>query len=559
MIPPPFQNLCALLLLMAGLLIGPALNAHPLQAEPINHPYVFTFDQFYLQEDPDEHLLEGGLLLLAELRCASCHEAPASWKERLQPAPGPDLSGVGSRLDADTLWLMVRSPQLRKRGTQMPALFSNADGDAEKVEALVSYLQTLKRDPKPMPAGDSARGRQLYHTVGCIACHEPAADARPPGLPPEMEVEKPGNASNPIALADAYDLHSLGHFLMDPLVDRPSGRMPSMHLSEQEAADLAAYLHEGRAVEKAPERALLQVPPQSADFGREVFQAQRCNACHTTGQEVRPVIPALPMTQLQTATATNCIAESPTPGAARFGFNAIQLRALTLALKHVQTVALAPSTPQQRVDWTLTRLNCYACHDRDGKGGPEDPRAAYFVSTSADAEAMGDHARFPPTLDHVGAKLTRPWLESNLWGRAGHVRPYLAVRMPNHGHANTLHLADDLALVDKDTLPTLELPPVGPGAAQDGARTFGPEGLDCRACHGVAGQPATGHAWIDLSHTAARLQPGYFAALLAQPGETHAGTPMPALLKGRPLGAKKTMQIWSYLESLSPVKEKSPP
>lgn len=556
MLQPPLQFFRALLLLLPALALPPSgLHAHPLQAEPINHPYVFTFDQFYLQEDPDEHLVEGGLLLMAELRCASCHEAPAAWRERLQPAPGPDLSGVGSRLDADTLWLMVRSPQLRKRGTQMPALFSNADGDAEKVEALVSYLQTLKRDVKPMPAGDATRGRQLFHTVGCIACHEPATDARPPGLPPEMDVEKPGNASHPIALADAYDLHSLGRFLIDPLQDRPSGRMPSMHLSEQEAADLAAYLHVGRAVEKAPERALLQVPPQTADFGREVFQAQRCNACHTTGQEVRPVIPALPLAQLQAATATNCIAESPAPGAARFGFNPLQLRALTLALKHVQTVALAPSTPQQRVDWTLTRLNCYACHDRDGKGGPEDPRAAYFLSAAADGDAMGDLAKFPPTLDHVGAKLTRSWLERTLWGRAGIVRPYLAVRMPNHGQANTLHLADDLVAVDKDTLPTVELSDAGPDAAAAGRRALGPEDLDCASCHGVAGQPATRLPWIDLTHSAARLQSGYFAALLQNPSDTHAGTPMPSMLKGRPLGAKKTAQIWSYLQSLAPEKK----
>ncbi len=34
-----------------------ALRAHPLQAEPINHAYVFNFDQFNLPEDPDEHVV----------------------------------------------------------------------------------------------------------------------------------------------------------------------------------------------------------------------------------------------------------------------------------------------------------------------------------------------------------------------------------------------------------------------------------------------------------------------------------------------------------------------
>ena len=52
-------------LVMGHLLLASPLQAHPLQAEPINHPYVFTFDQFNLPEDPDEHVVDGGHLLLA--------------------------------------------------------------------------------------------------------------------------------------------------------------------------------------------------------------------------------------------------------------------------------------------------------------------------------------------------------------------------------------------------------------------------------------------------------------------------------------------------------------
>lgn len=424
------------------------LCAHPLQAEPVNHPYVFTFDQFHLAEDAEEHLREGGLLLMAELRCAACHEPPAAWRERLSLAPGPDLSAVGSRLDADTLWLMVRSPALRKRGTQMPALFTNADGDAEKVEALVAYLQTLKQPVAPMPPGDAERGRVLYHRVGCVACHEPAADERPPGWPAELEVESPGNASSPIALADAYDLHSLGRFLLDPLKDRPAGRMPSARLTEQEAADVAAYLHVGRTVETAPQRALLAVPPQSAEWGRAVFHAQRCDACHAGRASAQPVKAALPMAKLQLTTATNCLVESPEPGAPRFGFNALQLRALSLALQQVQTTAAPSLTAAQRIDWTLSRLNCYACHDRDGKGGPEEPRAAWFPLDAA-AAAQGDAARFPPTLDGVDRKLTRAELEEVLWG-AGMVKrhPLLGVRMPGFGREQTRGLVEELMSAD---------------------------------------------------------------------------------------------------------------
>ncbi len=155
-------------LLAVFLLIASPARSHPLQAEPINHAYVFNFDQFYLDQDPDEHVVNGGFLLLAELNCTACHVAPDSWQERLKAKPGPNLGGVGSRLDADTLWLMIRSPQHRKKGTQMPGLFAGEAGDEEKVEALVEYLGAMKWDAPQVPAGDVERGK-------CSICFDLAA------------------------------------------------------------------------------------------------------------------------------------------------------------------------------------------------------------------------------------------------------------------------------------------------------------------------------------------------------------------------------------------------
>ena len=168
---------------------------------------------FAAEDDPDDHLVTGGLLLMAELNCTACHAVPEAWQERLNPKPAPDLSAVGSRLDEDTLWLMIRSPQHRKKGTQMPGLFAGEEGDDEKAEALVEYLASLKAETPKMPAGDSEHGKELYHKVGCVACHEPALDVRPPKVPADAEVEKPGNASVPIALADAYEFNALAAFL----------------------------------------------------------------------------------------------------------------------------------------------------------------------------------------------------------------------------------------------------------------------------------------------------------------------------------------------------------
>ncbi|MDZ4288374.1 MAG: cytochrome c, partial [Prosthecobacter sp.] len=386
-----------LLFVLAPLVIfcGDA-EGHPLQAEPINHAYVPNFDQYNLPEDPDEHVTGGGYLLLAELNCTACHAAPKPWQERLTPKPGPNLAGVGSRLDADTLWLMIRSPQHRKRGTQMPGLFAGEPGDAEKVEALTEYLSAMKQKVKRMPAGDAARGKDLYHKVGCVACHEPATDFRPAKLAADAVLDKPGLGSVPIALADAYNANALANFLYDPLAHRPAGRMPGLHLSEQEAADVAAYLHIGRSSEKAVERAALKLPKQGIEKGREIFFQQGCATCHQVENKPKAIV-YKPLKEIKID--AGCLGATQPSGTPRFDLNDLQKRALRLAIVAIQKDASPALTVAEKVDWQMNRLNCYACHDRNSKGGPEDARAQYFTVNDAGAESLGELARMPPNLD----------------------------------------------------------------------------------------------------------------------------------------------------------------
>lgn len=525
--------------------------AHPLLAEPINHPYVFTFDQFHLKVDGDESLTQGGLLLMAETNCTACHAAPEAWQESLAPRPGPNLKAVSSRLDEDTLWLMVRSPQHRKKGTLMPGMFSGAEGDPEKVEAITKYLATLKQDIAPLPAGDAERGKNLYHTVGCVACHEPATDYRPPAAKPEGEIERPGNGSNPIALADAYDVQALGRFLLNPHDNRPAGRMPSLHLTEQEAADLATYLHLGRTAEKALERAALKIAPQAADTGRTLFVEQRCSACHTTDKPMEKRM-ARPLAELKTDSAASCLSEKTRAGTPRFDFNELQRHALSLALKHVQGTNPAPQTAQQRIDWQMLRLNCYSCHDRDGKGGPEEARAQYFMAADSGAESLGELGKFPPTLDKVGWKLTANWMHRVLHGEGGSVRPYLSVRMPNFGEANTAALPDQLIEADKpENPPAMDTSGLAKHHRYEfGRKLMGITGLGCVTCHGLKDRKSLGVPVINLTHTVERLNPTYFKALLLNPAQTQPGTLMPPMFMNRKKADQEVEQIWTYLKEL---------
>lgn len=543
------------------------LQAHPLQAEPINHAFVYTFDQFHIPEDPDESLVNGGLLLLGELNCTTCHAVPKSWEERLKSKPGPDLTAVGSRLDPDTLWLMIRSPQNRKKGTQMPGLFTGAEGDDEKVEALVEYLSSLKQDLPKVPAGDVERGKDLYHKVGCVACHEPAKDVRPPKAAADAEVEKPGNASVPIALADAYDFTALSHFLHNPLAVRPAGRMPDMRLTAQEASDIAAYLHTGRVQEKATARAALKIPKQGIEKGRELFEKMNCLACHTVSRV--PVLGELPIVsplfktgrtpkagaakQLKDLTsAKGCLAEKQPTGTPRFDLNDLEKRAIKLALALIQKEDAPQLTAQEKVDWQLTRLNCYACHDRDGKGGPEDPRAQYFGVNDSTAESLGQLGNLPPNLDKVGRKLTHGWFEKILWGQDGSVRPYMDTRMPSFGREQTEMLIAWLNEADALEKP-FQIDVTGLAKhhrAELGRQLLGAKGLACVSCHGLKDRKSLGPPVIRLTHTAERLQPEYFKELLLNPQVTQPGTVMPPMFIGRKTADKDIESIWTYLREI---------
>ncbi|MFZ4766289.1 MAG: cytochrome c, partial [Roseimicrobium sp.] len=410
-------------------------HAHPVFADPPEYPFVPGFDRFFAPEDDESKIAEGGLLLLSELNCVSCHAAPAAWQERLPLRGKVSLAGVGSRLNEDDIWLFIRSPQHRKKGTLMPGMFAGEDRDPAVVEALTVYLASLKQSVKKFPQGDVERGRTLYHTVGCVACHEPAdlKDYKPAEAPPNLDIERPGSPSVPLVFADRYDVASLAAFLQDPLSIRMHGRMPSTQMTDQEAADMAAYLHINREPINVQERALLALPRPSVAEGRKQFVLQRCTACHDL-DEPTELRAASPLNALRAD--RGCLSLEKKVAVPDFGLSDFQRRALHSALPLVAKGAPPERTVLEKADGFLMRMNCYACHEWRGTGGMEEPRAQYLTVAEASAHSLGEIGRLPPKLDHAGRKLTEEWMEKLLWGTDGGVRPYMTARMPRFGREN---------------------------------------------------------------------------------------------------------------------------
>lgn len=197
---------------------------------------------------------DNAMVLLGELNCTACHA-----NDSISSKQPPILSEVGKRITPNYLAKFIASPQSTKPGTPMPDMLHHLSGDekAKTVEALTHYLASLGGPINTESQGASefqiAQGEKLYHSVGCVACHQPYAD------PPERKIDKAAEAlrdalregredefeRRPIPhgdLSQKTTVEELAKFLANPLHVRPSGRMPSLLLSKGEARMIASYL-----------------------------------------------------------------------------------------------------------------------------------------------------------------------------------------------------------------------------------------------------------------------------------------------------------------------------
>ncbi|MGH7170439.1 MAG: c-type cytochrome, partial [Gemmataceae bacterium] len=240
------------LLPILTLLYVPANTSAAEKPKQDGHPIVPGFERFH---SGGTEAVKGGRLLLGELNCISCHKPEggqeasgvASASRVLQRKQAPILDHVGARVRRSYLRKFLRDPKAIKPGTTMPNLFAAVPQAerGEKIEALVHFLAatgTLKQERADTKA--AAAGQQLYHQVGCVACHGSR--------------DNNGNAKKLLAtsvplgdLRGKYSIRSLAVFLENPHAVRPSGRMPGI-LNNKEAKQVANYLLRGQSLAQSP-------------------------------------------------------------------------------------------------------------------------------------------------------------------------------------------------------------------------------------------------------------------------------------------------------------------
>ncbi|HVT43516.1 MAG TPA: hypothetical protein VMT00_03920 [Thermoanaerobaculia bacterium] len=205
-----------------------------------------------------------GMTMVELYGCHACHKID-NWRFTALRKPGPDLNGIAEKTTPQWVSRWLADPHSFRSTTRMPAFFHqrNMNGPAvsqrereqntrfqnAEIQAIVSYLfnNSTRRPWNGGGSGDPVRGEQLVGSVGCLGCHiaqdtvedEQGAvrEARRDDFPLERHY-----GFNLVGTGTKTDAGWLFNWLKDPRRYYHSAPMPDLRLTDQEAADITAYL-----------------------------------------------------------------------------------------------------------------------------------------------------------------------------------------------------------------------------------------------------------------------------------------------------------------------------
>jgi len=239
-----------------------------------------------------------GRKLFAQLGCVNCHAVSDLEEAADVKQVGPNLAHVKHKLSADMTASWIWAPKALRPMTRMPHYFMLENNSTPtdilrtkvEVAAITHYLRTTEPtegtapyEPAPAPetSGDVEKGKALFTSLGCMACHTNMAEYGEQWITQDLK-QREGMDSE--AAKEAYDKMTYNQrhwYALEHLEDKItqvgpeissvgtkliSGRteeeartwlidwlkepqhysdysiMPSFRLSDEEANDVAAYL-----------------------------------------------------------------------------------------------------------------------------------------------------------------------------------------------------------------------------------------------------------------------------------------------------------------------------
>ena len=225
---------------------------------------------------------------------------------------GPDLKEIRLKLNKGWIPVWLHKPTDFRPNTKMPNFRLNE----EQIKAISAYLwQTSLTDPLPKGApGNAARGKELFESRGCLACHSIGEGDQQTGGDFAANLSRVGEKANydylvrwirnprvrtrpycPYEKKDIgpedYAKHNLPYaFDFDHTKCPNDGHelqveqmtvMPSLRLSEDEVSDIATYLLSQKTKDPSsyPNPSYMDDPNLKAE-GKKWIQHFGCAGCH---------------------------------------------------------------------------------------------------------------------------------------------------------------------------------------------------------------------------------------------------------------------------------------
>ncbi len=480
---------------------------------------------------------------------------------------GPSLKQVRGQLKREWIPGWLRDPQGYRAGTRMPK-FRLSEDEVRSITAFIWQAADEAALSSPSAgSGDSANGKELFGTRGCLACHSIGEGAARMGA---------DFAPNLSRLGEKTTAAWVARWVLNPSAVRRQASMPSLRLTQQEAWDIAAYLigpeqpagrdsgasndarlaatgkklvarygcagcheiagfeqavrvgteltHEGSKLLEQMDFGLLLKPARDAGWyntrgflEHKLREPAGFDKGRAKAAEDKLRMPDISLTATEVNALTTFLLGSvdvPTDGAFRMIPKAYRFQPEGTA-KDIQDGW-----------WVVKKYNCMGCHEmRPGQKSALSSQARY-----QDADGK---EQLPPALLEEGARVRPEWLAKFLADPNTGVRPYLDAHMPKFGlSANEVRiLVRFFGALSKQpaTWVAPELVSLDEREREMARALFSSRAAPCLKCH------LTGDARHDRTATAPnfltaaeRLQPGWTLRWMTEPQNMSPGTAMPS-------------------------------
>jgi mono/diheme cytochrome c family protein len=265
-----------------------------LRSQPIE-PY--RFDPKVVaawEKKPD--LVDQGEVRFRQMFCSTCHSLAvtrAGETKLIGGDIGPELTKVGSKVNADWLTAWLRNPQSYLPRAEMPR-YQWSDQDLYLV---TRYISSKLSDPGLLsdvpqlgaPAPEEVQfGRRLFLEKGCASCHVVQGVSPQKDFGPDLSSLGGKNVSQLEFGKAKIPRHLIAYIqakVTDPVSVNPAARMPQYHLTPADLDAITTALLSMTGLPSSSGMQRLVVPRTRAafhpagEFG-EVYERYKCYACH---------------------------------------------------------------------------------------------------------------------------------------------------------------------------------------------------------------------------------------------------------------------------------------